>query len=338
MENKENQPIPLPMQVLQLATAKLVTKPLYVAAKLKIADHLAQGPLSVEKLAQLSGAHADSLYRILRALASVGYFRESHARTFELTPLAAILKDEPGSVRGMILWFNDPAHDHAWEELLYSTQTGKPAFEKAHGKPVFEYFKTHRELSEIFNQAMSANFSNVHALVVKAYQFPGVRTLYDVGGGHGHFMKAILENNPQLKGGVFDLPHVVEGAKSSLASFKERCAFLGGSFFEKIPAGADAHIMSFILHDWSDKECISILKNCYAALPENGKIFIAENVIEPGNEPAFGKLLDIEMLAMTTGRERTREEFAALFKPSGFQLVAVHRTEGPVCLIEAKKL
>ncbi len=329
--------VPLPIQFLKMATGKMVSKPIYVAAKLGISDQLTAGPLSVDELAKRTHTHSGALYRLLRALASCGIYAEVSPKTFGLTPLAEVFLDVPGSPRGMVLWFGDPAHDRAWENLLYSVQTGKPGWDEAHGKPFFEYLKENRELSEVFNRAMTGNSQNLHNSIVEAYPFTGVHTLYDIGGGHGHLLKLILEKHKQLKGGVVDLGHVVEGAKTALASLSDRCVFHGASFFEKLPQGADAHILSFVLHDWSDEECKTILHNSYEALPKNGKLFLAENIIEPGNEPAFGKLLDMEMLVVATGRERTRQEFSELLASSGFELKAVYPTKSPISLIEALK-
>ncbi|MCC6748861.1 MAG: methyltransferase [Deltaproteobacteria bacterium] len=328
------------MQVLQMATSKMLSQPLYVAAKLGIADLLVDGPLSVESLAQKTKTHADSLYRVLRALASVGVFEENEGRTFRLTPKAETLCDRPGSTRGMVLWFGDPAHHRAWENLLYSVYTGKPGFDKAHGKPVFQYFMENRELSEIFNQAMTGNARNIHAAVLEAYDFAPIKVLYDIGGGHGHLMAQVLAKTPGLKGGVFDLPHVVEGARKDLASagLDARCECFGGDFFAGVPGGADAHIMSFILHDWSDDECVKLLGHCAKALPVGGRLLVMENVVAPGNAPSFGKLIDLEMLVMTTGRERSQAEFAQLFARAGFALERVVPTKSPVSLLEARRV
>lgn len=322
---------PIPEQFLQLATSKLVTKPMYVAAKLKIADHIAQGCTSVTELAKKTSTNEKSLYRLLRALSSVGIFKELEEKRFELNPLAECLLDRPDSPRGMLLWINDPLHDKAWENLLYSVQTGEPGFNKTFGMPVFEYFKENKEISEIFNQAMTSNAKAVHALIAKSLNTQGIETLYDVGGGHGHLIKLILNENPTLKGGVYDLPHVVAGINNP--SFE----VFGGSFFESVPTGAQAHIMSFIIHDWDDESSIKILKNCHKALSEGGKVFIAENIIGPPNEPSLGKLLDMEMLVMTTGEERTEEQFKTLLEKAGFKFMGVTKTPGPLSIVTGLK-
>ncbi len=323
--------LPIPQQFLTMATSKLVTKPMYVAAKLHLADFIAEGVTSVSALAVKTNTHERSLYRLLRALSSVGVFKEIEGERFELTELAECLLDRPDSPRGMLLWINDPIHDRAWEQLLHSIETGKPAFEKAFGKPIFEYFKENKEISEIFNQAMTSNAKGIHSLIAKAINLEGVEVLFDVGGGHGHLIKLILETNPKIKGGVYDLPHVVSGIKNS--NFE----IYGGDFFESVPKGANAHIMSFIIHDWDDESSLKILKNCHNALPESGKIFIAENIIGSPNEPSLGKLLDMEMLAMCTGKERTEREFKILLEKAGFKFLGVSKTEGPLSIIIGQK-
>jgi len=322
---------PIPEQFLQLATSKLVTKPMYVAAKLNIADYIAQGYTSIPELAKKTNTKEKSLYRLLRALSSVGIFKELEEKRFELNPLAECLLDRPDSPRGMLLWFNDPIHDKVWDNLLYSVQTGEPGFNKSFGMPIFEYFKENKEASEIFNQAMTSNAKGIHALIAKSLNTKGIETFYDVGGGHGHLMKLILEENTQLKGGVYDLPHVVAGINNP--SFE----VFGGSFFESVPTGAQAHIMSFIIHDWDDESSIKILKNCYKALPEGGKVFIAENIIGSPNEPSLGKLLDLEMLVMCTGQERTEEEFKSLLEKAGFKFMGVTKTQGQLSIVTGLK-
>ena len=321
-------------QFLSMATAKMVTKPMYVAAKLNIADHIEQGSNSIGALAKKTNAHESSLYRLMRALCSVGIFKERENKEFELTPLAECLLDKPGSQRGMLMWFNDPIHDQAWEYLQYSVESGKPAFNKKFDKPIFDYFQNNKEISEVFNTAMTSNVKGVHGLIANAIDLSGAKCLYDIGGGHGHLVAQIMEKNDHLKCGVFDIPHVVAGA-----SGKGEIAFeiFGGDFFEEIPAGADAHIMTFILHDWDDNSCLKILENSHKALEPGGKLYIGSNIIGAINEPSLGKLLDIEMLVMTTGQERTESEFKTLFERAGFTYQGAIDTKGPVSLLVASK-
>jgi predicted transcriptional regulator len=323
--------ISIPEQFLQMASTKLVTKPMYIAAKLNIADHIAQGCTSATELALKTNTNEKALYRLLRALSSVGIFKELEGKRFELNALGECLLDRPDSPRGVLLWFNDPIHDRAWDNLLHSVKTGEPGFNKSFGKPVFEYFKENKEISETFNQAMVSNAKGIHALIAKTLDTKGIETLFDVGGGHGHLIRLILKENPKLNGGVYDIPHVVAGIKNP--NFE----VFGGDFFESIPSGAQAHIMSFIIHDWDDESCIKILRNCYKALPDGGKIFIAENIIGPPNEPSLGKLLDLEMLVMTTGKERTEGEFKSLLERAEFKFMGITNTEGPLSIVTGIK-
>ena len=326
--------MPISAQFLQIATAKMITKPMYVAAKLKIADHIKSGIVSVDELSKKSNTHTESLYRLLRTLSSVGIFHESENRNFALTPLAECLLDEPGSPRGMLMFVNDPIHDRAWDQLLYSVQTGRAGFNEAIGKPIFEYLQDDKEFSDIFNTAMSSNAQAVHRLVAEVLDTSSLSTIYDIGGGHGHLIKLLMDKNPDLKGGVFDLPHVVEGMSTGSTHNIET---FGGSFFEKIPTGADAHIISFIIHDWDDESSLKILKKCYDALPEGGKIFICDSVIKEPNEPSFGTLIDIEMLIMTTGKERTEAEFKVLVEGAGFNFDGITPTPGPHSIVTGSK-
>lgn len=330
------QPPPASAQVLQLASSRYVAKPLYVAAKLGIADLLVAGPQSVEELARRTGTHAPSLYRVLRCLAGVGIFRETDGCAFELTPAAQTLVTGEGSLRPMVMWVGDPRLDHVWEAFLWSVQTGQPAVEKVHGKPVFKWLSDEPDLAQLFNDAMSSNAAVRYAAVVAAYDFSGIRRLVDVGGGHGALMAAILKANPGLKGAVYDLPAVIEGTGRRLAEWgvADRCQAIAGDIFREAPA-ADAHLMSSVLHDWDDERCGLILRNCHRAAEPNARLLIMEMVATPANEPSFAKLLDMQMLTMTGGRERTEAEYKELLRGAGYRLNRVVPTQGPASLLEA---
>ena len=331
--------MPPPMAVLQMATAKLITKPLYVAAELKVADQLTEGPKTVEQIAEAVGAHGESLYRILRALASVGVFTETAPRTFGLTPMAECLVDREGSVRDMVRWFSQPVHDAAWGEILHTVRTGTPAFDKAHGTTTFQWLGEHPNIAQIFHGAMTTNTVTFHAAIVDAFEREGTTTIYDIGGSNGHLVGQLLQKYPELTGGVFDRPDVTPGAEAYIREhgLDERCRIDAGDLFEAIPEGADTHILSFILHDWNDEECVRILQTCHKALPPGGRLLICENVVPPGNEPSFGKLIDIEMLVMLTGRERTEAEFQDLFTRAGFSHRRTVPTASPMSIIEATR-
>lgn len=328
--------LPAHVQMMNLASAKFVSKPLWVAAHLGIADLIARGVRDTDALARETDTHAPSLYRILRALACVGVFTETAPHQFDLTPLAsALVSGAPHSVRDVVIFLNHPVHDLAWTEILHSVKTGQPGFERALGVPVFEYFRENPEFSEIFNRAMTTLARNNISAVVESYDFGGIGTLVDVGGGHGALMASVLERHPAMRGVVFDLPHVIEGTKKALQAggLDARCEAIGGDFFAAVPGG-DAVIMSHIIHDWDDERCITLLRNIARALPPQGKVLICESVIPPGNEFSPAKLLDVEMLVLPGGMERTADAYAALLGQAGFRLSRIVPTRNPVCVIE----
>jgi SAM-dependent methyltransferase len=318
--------------------AKFLTKSLYVAARLKVADALAEGPLHLDELAQRVGAHAPSLYRLLRALASAGIFAEGPHSVFENTPMSELIIDSPHSLRPMLVWINDPRHDHLYESLLHCVQTGETAVSKVTGKPVWEWLQSQPDLHAIFNRAMTSNAANLHRAAVEAYDYGSIGTLVDVGGGHGQLLLDILKAHPGVRGVVFDQPALADGARDNIATqgLNERCRVESGDFFKEVPAG-DAHLMSFIVHDWHDEPAAAILRNIHRAQPANGRVILVENVIPDGNEMSFGKLIDIEMLALANGRERRAEEFAALFASAGYRLSRIVPTASPSSVVEAVK-
>ncbi len=326
-------------QIQQLAAARFVSKPLYIAAKLGIADLLASSALPIEELARSTHTDSGALYRLMRCLSSVGIFRELEGRSFELTPPARLLVSGEGSLRPMVLWLGDPRIDHVWENFLWSVQTGKTAVEKTHGKPIFEWLKDDDDLAQIFNDAMSANAVARYASVAGSYDFSGIKKLVDVGGGHGALMERILKATPGLRGAVYDQPAVVTGAakRMSAAGLADRCEAIGGDMFQDAPA-ADAHMASLVLHDWDDDRCVAILRNCHRACAPGGRFLIVEMVTPGPNEPSFAKMLDMQMLALAGGRERTEPEYAALFDRAGYRLNRVVPTQGPVSVIEGVKM
>ncbi|MBX7221201.1 MAG: methyltransferase [Blastocatellia bacterium] len=333
-----SQNLPPEVFMLQLITSKWVTQSIAVVAELGIADLLIDAPQGVEFLAQKTGSHAPSLYRVMRGLASVGIFAEAADKVFALTPLSHCLRsDVPNSVRGVALFQSADFAIRPWEQIRHSVKTGESAFEHVYGCHFFEYVTQHPAANEIFNNAMTNNSAQGHSAIANSYDFSQVRTLVDVGGGHGRLLATILKAHPHMKGVLFDLPHVVEGAAALLAAegVLERCEIMGGSFFEPVPAGYDAYILTHIIHDWDDERSHKILSNCQAAMREDSRILLGEMVIPPGNAPFFGKLLDLEMLVMTPGgRERTEAEYRALFASAGLNVTAIVPTPTPVSVIE----
>lgn len=323
--------------LLQMMTGYWVSQAIYIAAKLSVADLLVDGPRPVEALAAKTQSHTSSLYRLLRALASVGVFTETDPRTFALTPMAALLRTgTPHSMHALAITYCEEMY-HAWGYMLHSIQTGEPAFAHRFGMGPFPYLATHPEADRIFNEAMIGYTHQVANAVAATYDFTPFGTVVDVGGGYGTLLAAILRDNPKARGILFDVPHVIDAAQGFLSTsgVAERCTRIAGDFFAAVPAGGDAYLLSQILHDWEDAECLSILRHCRAVMPEGGKLLVVELVIPLGNEPSFGKWLDLHMLAIPGGRERTEAEYGALFHAAGFELTRVIPTPAGPSVVEA---
>jgi ubiquinone/menaquinone biosynthesis C-methylase UbiE len=313
-----------------------ISRAIYSAAKFGIADLLRNGPKTVRELANASGTHAPSLYRLLRALASVGVFAEDQDGQFHSTPIAATLQsDAPGSLRYFAMAELGQEHYSAWEEFPYSVQTGETAFVHRFGEEVWSYYSKHPEQADVFNNAMTKITQLVNAGVLASYDFARFRRVVDVGGGHGEFLASILKANPKSRGVLFDSPHVISGAtRISEEGLSGRCELVAGDFFETVPDDGDAYILKWIIHDWSDERSAAVLKNCRRAMAKNGMVLIIETVIAKGNELSFGKFVDLNMLVMTGGCERTEEEYKQLLAAAGFQLGRIVPTDSGFSVIE----
>lgn len=326
-------------QLDRMITGYWLSQAIYAAAKFGIADLLAAGPRTADDLAGETSTNADALYRLLRALASAGIFIEGPPRTFALTPLAEPLQaDVPGSKRALALMAGDEQFA-AWTEVVYSIQTGKKAFDKVFGKPVFDYLGEHHEKAKIFDAAMVGIHGRESGAVRAAYDFSSIKTIVDIGGGNGSQLIALLQANPHMRGILFDLPHVVERAKEPIAAagLAGRCEVVAGSFFEAVPAGADAYFMRHIIHDWEDEKSLTILRNCHKAMPTDGRLLLVESVIPPGNDPFAGKFLDLVMLMIPGGKERTADEYRTLLADAGFELSRIVPTDSEVSVVEGVK-
>ena len=334
----ESDELPPPAQLMNFIVGKWISKPIYVAAELGIADMLADGSKTIQELSQLSQSHASSLYRMMRALASVGIFVETEEKRFELTPMAECLKN--GAMRSIALMFNSDWSDKAWGCFLDSIKTGCTAFEKAHGLPVSDWLEENPYAAEVFNEANAVKAANSNSEIVDVYDFSDINTLTDVGGGLGVLMAEILIANPSMDGVVADIPSVICKAKEIIISrgIENRCKTVECDFFKNIPSGSGAYLMSNILHDWSNEQCHIILKNCHKAMKSGSKFLIVEMIIPPANQPSIAKLLDLEMLVTTGGCERTEEEFKTLLNSSGFQFSKIIQTNAGVCIIESFRL
>jgi hypothetical protein len=315
---------------------------LNAAVELGIPDLLAAGPRPVSDLAHETKTNEDALYRTLRLLVSIGIFTESAPRTFAHTPASDTLRqDAPNSTRALARFVGDPFHFRTYAEFLYSVRTGRPCVDVVVGMPIFDYFATDKRESDIFNAAMIAISAQVVPAALEAYDFTGIQLLVDVAGGHGSVICPILQKYPQMRGILTDLPHVLETATDCIRQHgvESRLERIPCDFFKAVPAGGDAYLMKNIIHDWDDEKCLVILGNITKAMgATRGKVILLETVLAAGNEPHFSKFLDIEMLAMPGGRERTEAEYASLFERAGFRLTKVVPTKSPFSVIEAVRV
>ena len=333
---------PQPAEVLmQLALGFMTTAALGSVAELDIAGRLKKGPRSVAVLAAETGVQEEPLYRVMRALASAGIFTECGPRTFALTPPAELLcRDAKGSMYFMVRWFGSRIHFETFPEMMHSLKTGETVVEKVHGVPCFEYLEKDKKTNDIFNDCMTEFSAALIPPALDAYDFSWAngKTLVDIAGGHGKVLTEILLKHPEIRGKLFDLEHVVKGAGPRIESLglTARCGTCHGDFFKEVPSG-DAYVLKNIIHDWDDEKATTILKNIHKASPADVRVVLLEAVITAGNEPHFGKWLDLEMLLLPGGRERTEQEFRELFAGAGFRMTRVVPTKSPICVIEAVK-
>jgi hypothetical protein len=319
-----------------LIKAYQISQAIHVAAVLGVADHMAAGPRASDEIAAAVGAHPRTLYRLLRALAAVGVFREHEHRRFSLAATGECLRsDAEESVRPSAIYLGQTYRWRTWGHLLHSVKTGENAFRALHGVDTWTYRERHPEQNAIFNAAMTANSRRVDRAVVVACDFSRCARIADIGGGQGSLLAAILTANSAARGVLFDLPHVVATAALVLeaAGVGDRCEVVGGSMLESIPEGCTAYVMKFILHDWDDADCIRILRNCRRATQSDARLFVIERLVGPPNEDLAVKLSDLNMLVGPGGQERTREEFTALFEAGGFRLADVLPTSAGMSVI-----
>jgi hypothetical protein len=305
-------------------------------AQLGIPDLVEAGPRSAEELAREIGAQPQALYRLMRATACVGVLSEGPDGTFSETPMSAVLrKNANPSLRGLAIMGGREWHGQGWSRLEYCVRTGKQALDQVYGMPIFQYLKEHPEEAQIFDETMTGLSTIDGPAVTDAYSFDGIRSIVDVAGGHGFLLATILARNPQMRGTLYDAPHVVEGAKTGpLKPLMERCTLMSGDMFSSVPDGADAYIMKHIIHDWPDDLCLKILKACRKNVPSKGKLLVVDSVIQPGNEFSPSKFLDLQMLIFPGGRERTEKEFRELLAAGGWRLNRIIPTRAPDSIVE----
>lgn len=324
-----------------MVIGKWLSQAIATVVAMGVPDRLAKGARRCSDLARQSDVSEDGMYRLLRALASVGLCAETAGRRFTLTPMGQLLRsDHPESLAGFARFTGHDITWRPWGRLDYSVKTGLPAFDQVFGASLFGHLAKDADAAAVFDAAMTSISSSQARAVAAAYDFRGIGTLMDVAGGHGTLLAAVLQRHRTMQGVLFDLPHVARGAAATFAraGVANRVRIESGDFFEALPSGTDAIMMKYIMHDWDDASATRILQSCHRALGPRGKVLIVDAVIPPGNVPHYGKLLDLNMLVLTPrGRERTKTEFAKLLKGAGFRLSRIVPTKGPLSVVEAVK-
>jgi len=327
---------PPPAQVMQMLMGTVTSAAVSAIARLGIPDELENGPKNVAELSEALGARPDLLYRLMRATASIGILAETSDGKWEHTPMSDVLRsDAPATLRDVATFFADDWHVRALASLDESVRTGEQAVDRIYGMPAFTYFAKNPEVAENFNRGMTAFSSIESPVIVDAYDFSNIRSLTDIGGGHGLFLATILERYPEISATLFELPQVVQGlAGGPLEQFGGRVNVREGDMFSSIPDGADAYVMKRILHDWPDRECNKILTACRAGVPDSGKLLVVDSVVPTDESFSPAKFMDLMMLLFSGGKERTAEEFHSLFAKSGWRLNRIISTQSPLSIIE----
>jgi hypothetical protein len=321
--------LPESARVLLMATSKWVSQSLYVAAKLGIADLVADEPRTAAELAECTGTDARCLHRILRAIASVGVFAEDTEGRFAQTPMSEYLRaNVPGSLRDAVVFFGEDFTWRPYGSILHTVRTGRPAFNHLNGVPdMFAYFAQHPESQEIFDGAMLALSGDSITNIAEQFDFGGLGTVVDIGGGQGFLVAEILKANPATRAILFDQASVLTGAPAVLArnGVADRAELVPGSFFESIPAGGGAYILKSVLHDWNDDQCVDILSRVRRQIGDRheARLLVIEAVVPPLNAWGFAKFMDVEMMVNVGGIERTELEWRSLFTRSGFALADI---------------
>jgi SAM-dependent methyltransferase len=326
------------VQLIEMAVAIWRARAIYAAAELGLADLLADGARSAEELAQATGMHAPSLYRLLRALAGCGVLTEVQPRKFATTGLGQALRTgAPGAARSTVLTLAGDWQWQAWHHFLDSLRTGRPGLANAFGADLFSYLRENPEHGARFNEAMVGMYGGLGQAVVGAYDFSRLNSVIDLGGGTGRLLATILQSNQRLRGALFELRETASEARSffEASGLIARCDVIEGDFFQSVPSGHDAYLLAHVLHDWTDEQSLSILRNCRHAMAQDGKVLIIETVLPEGNAPHHAKLMDLLMLTVTGGAERTADEFAWLLAVADFKLTRIFPTSTHQSVIEA---
>lgn len=331
--------LPPPAAMFQMVMGLWVSQAIGAAARLGVADHLVTGNRTAAELAPLVGADADALHRLLRALASVGVF-SMQGRAFGLTPLGHTLRTGvPGSMRNIAAAETDAAHWQSWGRFTDAIKAGRSTVREALGMEIWEYYATHPDDSAQFSRAMQDVSGIAIEPVLNGYSFPPAGHIVDVGGAHGALLRAILAHVPGAKGTLFDLPHVIESARPVVAEspVRDRLTLTPGSFFEQVPTGGDVYLLKHIIHDWNDTESIRILRAVRDAMAGSARLLIVEMLLPPDATPAPAQLLDLNMLTLVNGRERTIDEYRTLLATAGLEMTRAIETPSPMVLVEAQR-
>ena len=332
--------LPPPARMLQLITGYWISQAVGAAAMLGLADQLADGSRSASDVAASVNADTRSVHRIMRMLASIGVFTMDTNDQFGLTPLGDTLRTGvPGSMKNFAIAQTSPGHWLPWGQMSEAVRTGRSMSSSALGMELWDWYATHPEEGEFFNRAMGDLSAGVSGEVTRSYDFAAYKTVLDVGGAHGILLGAILRANPHMRGILFDLPHVTATAADSLRAqgIEQRCDLVTGDFFASVPTGADIHLLKQIIHDWSDEECITLLRNCHRALKPAGKILLVEMVIPADNSQSMAQAMDLNMLVLLTGKERTELQYRDLLAAAGFKMERAIPTQSPFSIIEASR-
>jgi hypothetical protein len=323
--------------LMQLLFGKQITYSIAAVARLGVADHMSALPVSIELLAEKTDAHTPSLYRVMRMLASVGVFRQTE-RQFALTPVGELLRtDQKNSVRYRAMLRGEEWTTRAYEHFADCVRTGSDGVTKAYGKNLFELLAERPAQADVFHRAMTDSSAVSSQAILEAYDFSGIGKMADVGGGHGSFLASILRQYPRIRGVLYDLPEVLATIPpNQFADCEGRVHLEAGSFFARAPEGCDAYALKHILHNWSDDDCVKILRLLREQLPAHGRVLICEMLIQSGPAPTPAKMLDIEMLLLTVGgKERSSEEFRDLLASAGLRMGCIVPTPSPLCVVEA---
>jgi hypothetical protein len=323
--------------VFRMATAYWASQTIYVAAKLGVADVLGEDSKSNGEIASAIGANSKSLARLTRALVALGVLTVDDDGRFRLTGIGSSLQSGmPGSMRSIVLTLGEE-HYQAWGRLIDSVKCDRPAFDEIYQRPLFDYLAQNSAAAQTFSEAMTDLTSQMALATVLAYDFSGSRVVADIGGGHGVLLDSILRSNPSITGLLFDSTTVIESAtlRAGNKGVGDRRRTIGGDFFKSVPEGADIYILKNVLHDWSDDQAVRILKNCRQVMRSQAKLLVIEMVLPLSDDPALGSLLDLNMLVMSGGQERTKDEYSSLLENGGFRLTQVIPTLALVSILEA---